>query len=85
MAVHDLDILPDEDLAQDWEGREDGRECRRSVHHPVRQGVHLQSVRQVSDSTSVRVRFSISMSNDYDRVAAIDEFLSGVSISIERM
>lgn len=69
-----MDLLPDEDLPQDREGAEDGREGSGAIDYPVGQMVDLQAVRQVADPRPAgRI---VGMGDDDYSVAAVDEFLS---------
>lgn len=48
MAMNDLDILADEDLAKQWKRREDCRESGRPVDNPMWQVVDLDTIGEVS-------------------------------------
>lgn len=52
VAMDDLNLLTNEDLSQDWEGREDSREGRGAVYDPMWKMVDLEPVRQVADPGS---------------------------------
>ena len=56
MAVHNLNLLADEDVAQHGEQREHGRERCLAVNHKERRVVHLEPVRQISHTRPVAVR-----------------------------
>ena len=76
MAVDDLNLFPDEDLPQYREGRKHRWKGRRTVHYPVRKVVDFESIRQVSNSTSIRIWRSVGMRDDYDPMATINQLLS---------
>ncbi|KAK5139890.1 hypothetical protein LTR32_007143 [Rachicladosporium monterosium] len=60
MTVYNLDLLADEDLAEDRERAEDGGKGGATVHDPVWKVVDFQA---------------IGVGYNYYTVAAIDEFL----------
>ena len=86
MAVHNLDLLPDEDLAEDGEAGEHCREGRAAVHDPVRDVIDFDAVGQVADASASGiggvVRRSVGMGDDDHLVAAVDEFLQCVDQQI---
>lgn len=49
MAMHNLDLLADEDLAEGGEGGEDGGEGGAAVDDPVREVVDFEAVGEVAD------------------------------------
>lgn len=75
MAMHDLNLLPDEDMSECWKSREDRGEGRGSIYDPVGYVVYLQTVGQVSYSSSTWIWRAIGMRNDDHPVASIDQFL----------
>ena len=72
MSVDDFNLLSQDDVAEDGEEGEDGRERRPAVHHQERDMVHFQAIRQVPYSCAAW----IGVGDDDDLVAAVDEFLS---------
>jgi hypothetical protein len=50
MAMHNLDLLTDEYLSQQWERAEDCRESRASVDDPVWEVVDFDPVREISNA-----------------------------------
>jgi hypothetical protein len=77
MAVHNLCLFANEDLSQQRERAEHCRECCASIDNPMWKMIHFDAIRQVSDARS-RWRV-VSMSDDYDTVSSIDQFLINVS------
>lgn len=73
VAVHNLDLLTNENLAQQWKRAEDGRESGRAVNHPMREMVDLDTVRQIAYATAARI--VVGMCDDDDIMATVDEFL----------
>ena len=73
MAVHDLYLLTNKDLSQDWKGAEYSRESGAPVDEPVRQMVDLDAVCEVPDACT-RWRI-VGMGDDDYTVAAIYQFL----------
>lgn len=71
MAMNYVNLLPDDDVAEYGEKREDGRECRFAVDDEEWNMVDLQSIGEVSDSSASFV----CMGNNYDFVSPIDKFL----------
>ena len=69
--MDDLDLLPDEDLAEDGEGGEDRGEGGAAVDDPVWQVVDFEAVGEIANSCAARV----GVGDDYYFVAAVDEFL----------
>lgn len=76
MAVHDLDLLSDENLSQVRKGRKHCRERGRPIDHPVRQMVDFETVCQVPDTLATRVRGVVGVSDHDHAVPTVDEFLS---------
>jgi len=52
VTMHDLDLLSNNDVAEDWKEGEDGREGRFAVNDEKRDVVNLESIREVSDTSS---------------------------------
>lgn len=52
MAVHDLNLLTNKDLPEQWERAEYCRESRAAVDNPVWKVVDLDPVREISDASS---------------------------------
>lgn len=50
MAMHNLNLLANEDLSEQWKGAEDCRESRAAIYHPVWKVVDLDPVREVSNT-----------------------------------
>jgi len=69
MAVHDLDLLSDNNIAEYREERENSRHCRLAIDDEKGDVVHLESIGKVSDATTafVGVRY-----DDY-LVASVNE------------
>lgn len=70
VAMHDLDLLADDNVAEDGEEGEDGGHGRFPVDDEERDMVDLESVGEVADPGAALVR----MGDDDNLVAAIDEF-----------
>ena len=85
MTMYNLDLLADEDLAEDRERAEDGGKGGATVHDPVWKVVDFEAVGEIADSSARRVVVGVGY-DDY-AVATIDEFLqernivSGYSIA----
>jgi len=73
MTVYNLDLLADEDLAEDRERAEDSWEGGATIYDPVREMVDFEAVGEIADSSARRVVVGVSY-DDY-AVATIDEFL----------
>lgn len=58
VTVHDLDLLPQEDVAEYWNVAYHRRQDALIVEHFDGQVVHLQSIRHVSHALSVAIRVS---------------------------
>ena len=71
MAVDDMNLLADEDLTQYGKRAEDSWEGRRAIDNPVRQMIHLETVRQVANTGSA----GVGVRDDDDVMAAIYELL----------
>jgi len=69
MAMHDLDLLPYNDVAKYWKERENCRESRGSIDDKERDMVDFEAIGEVSDASSAFVRMRY---ND-DLVASIDQ------------
>ena len=78
MPVDNLDLFSNENLPQQWEGAENGREGGASIDDPVWQVVNFDTICEVSHACS---RWTVVSVRYYDHpVAAIDEFLFRVSL-----
>lgn len=71
MAVHNLDLLADDNVPENGEEGEDGRECSFTVDDPEGDVVDFESVGEVTDSFASFER----VGDDNDLVATVDEFL----------
>ena len=71
MAMDNLDLLPNDNVAEYGEKGEHGREGSFAVDNEERNVIDLESVGEVSDSRSALV----CMSDDNDFMSAIDQFL----------
>lgn len=69
MAVDDFDLLPDDNVAEYWEEREDCRERRLAIDDEEGNMIDLQPISQVSDASSA----SVGVGNDDDFVATVDQ------------
>ena len=72
MTVNDLNLFSDDDVAEDWEEGEDGRERGLTVDGPEWNVVDFEAIGEVADSCPSLV----CMGYDDDFVASIDEFLA---------
>lgn len=72
VAMHNLNLLTDDNIAEDRKEGKDSREGGLAVDDEERDMVDLESVGQVADS---RPAF-VCMGDDYHLVSAINEFLS---------
>jgi hypothetical protein len=77
MAVNDVDVFSNDDIAEDREEREDGRECRFAVDDEEGDVVDLEAVREVANSSSSFV----CMGNHNHFVTSVDEFLKTIRSS----
>ena len=75
VAVHDLDVLADEDVAQDGEGGDDGGEGGGAVDDPVRQVVDFEAPGEEVADPRAGGRGRVGVGDDGEAVAAGDEFL----------
>lgn len=83
MAVYDLNVLPDEDLPQNRKGAEHRRKGRAAIDDPVRQMIDLEAICQVANACAAGIRvagWTVGVRDDYDMVAAVDEFLYEASV-----
>lgn len=80
MAVHNLYLLSYDDIPEDWEEGEDGREGGFSVYHEERDVVDLETIRKVSDAGAALVR--VGDNNDF--VTAVDELLFEHLLAVSR-
>lgn len=69
MAVDNLDLLPDNNVAEDREEREHGRHCGFPVDDQERDVVDLQAIREVVDAGATFVR----VSDDHDFVPSVNQ------------
>ena len=75
MAMDDLDSFAYNDIAEDWKEGEDGRESSLAVYDEEGDIVDLQSIRKVSNTCTA----GVCVSDNYDFVSAVNEFLGKVS------
>jgi hypothetical protein len=75
VAVHDLNLLPDDNVAENREKGKHGREGRLPVDDEEGDMVDFESIGEVADSGAAFV----GMSDDDDFMAAVDEFLISIS------
>lgn len=71
MAMDDLDLLTNYDVPKDGKEGEDGRKCGLPVDDEERNVIDFKTIRKISDSSATL----ICMSDDYDFVPAINQFL----------
>lgn len=71
MAMDNLDLLPNDNVAENGEEGEDGGEGSLAVDNEERDMIDLESIGEVSDSCSALV----CMGDDNDFMSAIDQFL----------
>ena len=71
MAVYYLDLLPDNDVAEDGKEREDCWKCCFAVDHEERHMIDFQPVGKVSYSPTTLV----AVCDNYDFVAPVYELL----------
>ena len=74
MAVYYLNLLPNHYIAKDWEEREDCGKGSLSIDDKEGHMVDFQAICQVADTCSSFV----SVCDDDDFVATIDQFLSSL-------
>lgn len=67
MAMHNLDPLPEDDVAEDGEKGEDSGHSRFAIDYQERDVVHFQTIRQVSYPSTIFV----GMSDNDDFVPSI--------------
>lgn len=70
MAMHNLNLLTDEYLSQQWKRAEHCRESRASVDHPVRKMIDFDAVCKISDACPRRR--VVCMGDDDYTMAAVD-------------
>lgn len=75
MAMDNLDLFPDDDISENWKEREYSWEGCFAVDDKKWYMVYFESVCQITNSFAT----FISMSNDDDFMASIDEFLALMS------
>lgn len=73
MAMNNLNLLSNDNVAEDGEEGEDGGEGSFAVDNEERNMIDLQSIGEVSDSGTSFV----CMGNNNDFVSPVDEFLRG--------
>jgi hypothetical protein len=72
MTVNYIDLFPDNNIAEDWEEREDGWESRFSVDDEKRNMIDFESVGEIPDTSTAFVRVG-----DYNAfVASVNQLLS---------
>lgn len=69
MAMHNLNLFANDDVAEDGKEREDCWECGSSIYDQERYMVDLEAIRKVAYTCSTFV----VMCDDYDFVAAINQ------------
>ncbi len=69
MPMNDFNLLSQDNIPEYWEEGKDGRKSSLSIDDKKRYMVDLETVREITDTSSP----FISMGNDDDFVAAIDE------------
>lgn len=69
VAMHDIDLLPDDYIPEYRKEREDCRECRFTVDDEERNIVDFEAIGEVSDAGSV----GVGVCYYYDFVAAVNE------------
>lgn len=70
VAVHDLDLLSDNDISVHWKKRKDGRKCRLTVNYEEWDMIDLQAIGEVVNARTTLIR----VSNDDDFVSTVYEF-----------
>lgn len=73
MAMHNLNLLTNENLSQQRERAEHCRESRASIDHPVRKMIDFDAVREISDACARRR--VVRMGDDDYTMAAVNQFL----------
>lgn len=71
MAVYNVDLLSNDDVAEYWEEREDGRKRGRAIDDEEGHIVDFETVRQVADAFPILIRVSY----DHHLVASINKSL----------
>lgn len=69
MSMNDLDLLTNDDISEDGEKGEDGRECGLSIDDHKRDMVNLEAIHKVTHACSTFV----IMSDDNDFMASINQ------------
>lgn len=69
MAMHNINLLPNHDVAEDGEERENGRKCRGPVDDQKGDVVDLESIREISHAGAAFVR----VRDDDDLVPSVNE------------
>ena len=68
MPMHNLNLFSQDDVAENWEERENGGECRFTVDDKERDVIDFETVGQIAYSCTT----FIGMCDDDDLMAAID-------------
>lgn len=71
MSMHDINLLPQNDIAEDWKERKDGGHGRLAVDDEERDVVDFEAIGEVAHTGAVLV----GVGNDNYSVASVDEFL----------
>lgn len=75
MTMDDLNSFAYNDVAEDWEEGKDGRERSLAIYDKEGYIVNLQSICKVSNTCTA----GVCVSDDYDFMSTINEFLGKVS------
>lgn len=70
MAMHDFNLLSDNDVSEGWEERKDGRERCSAVYNEERHMINFKAIREVAHASST----FIGMRYNDNLVAPIDKF-----------
>ena len=71
VAVDDFNLLPDDDIAEDWKEGEDGWKRGFSINDEEGNMIDFETIGEISDSSTAFV----CMGDDDDLVATVDEIL----------
>ena len=69
MSMYNLDLLPNDDIAQDGKCREDSWKCRFSIHDQERDMIDLESIGEIVNTCPALV----DVCDDHDFVASVYE------------